>query len=146
MTYELYYWPTIQGRGEFVRLALEDAGAAYQDVARQPGGMARMRALLESPTLDAPPWAPPFLKDGELMLAQTAAILHHLAPRLNLVSGDAALAARTLQIQLTVMDAVAEAHDTHHPVGVALYYEDQKAEAARRAAPRSSVRSASRSS
>ena len=36
MRYELYYWPQIQGRGEFVRLALEEADADYVDVARKP--------------------------------------------------------------------------------------------------------------
>ena len=36
MVYELHYWPRIQGRGEFVRLALEQAGAEYVDVARGP--------------------------------------------------------------------------------------------------------------
>ena len=78
MTIELYYWPSIQGRGEFVRLALEAAGAAYVDVAREPGGQARMLKLMGDKGLPHPPFAPPFLVDGEIMVAQTTAILLYL--------------------------------------------------------------------
>jgi glutathione S-transferase len=133
MRYELHYWPTIQGRGEFVRLALEAAGADYADVARMPGGMRKMFALMEDAS-SRPPFAPPILRHGRIVIAQTAAILHYLGPRLGLVpSGDSArLWAH--QLQLTIADFVLEAHDTHHPVGVGLYYEDQKRESMRRAA------------
>lgn len=131
MPYELYYWPTIQGRGEFVRLALEEAGAEYADVARQPKGMGAMMRLMES--AERPPFAPPFLKDGETIVAQTAAILLYLGARHDLAPKDPEGGLWTHQIQLTISDFVAEAHDTHHPVGIGLYYEDQKAEAGRRA-------------
>lgn len=137
MAYELHYWPTIQGRGEFIRLALEAAGAPYIDVARgqaQAGhGMPAMLHALNDSTSVHPPFAPPFLKDGTLVLGQTAAILHHLAPTLKLVARSEQARAWTQQIQLTVGDMVNEAHDTHHPVGTSLYYEDQKPEALRRA-------------
>lgn len=136
MTYELYYWPTIQGRGEFVRLALEQAGAPYVDVAREAGpgrGMQALLALLDDDG-EHPPFAPPVLRDGEVLVAQTAAILLHLGPRLGLAPKDEAGRLWTHQIQLTLADLVAEAHDTHHPIDVELYYEDQKPEAARRAA------------
>jgi glutathione S-transferase len=135
--YELYYWPEIPGRGEFVRLALEVGGADYVDVARQPkgsgGGMPAMMALLsdESPALA--PFAPPFLKSGELLIAQTPLILQFLGPRLNLVPDDEASRLAAQQLMLTIADAVVEAHDAHHPIGASLYYEDQKPEAARRA-------------
>lgn len=132
MACELYYWPSIQGRGEFVRLALEDAGAEYVDVAREPGGMAAMAALMDG-DLDRPPFAPPFLRDGALVVGQTAAILMYLGPRLGLAPDDEAGRLWLHQIQLTLADLVAEAHDTHHPVGADLYYEDQRPEAARRA-------------
>ncbi len=135
--YELYYWPNIQGRGEFVRLALEEAAARYVDVARQPRGMAAMSKLLrgeDARPRSAPPFAPPFLRHGKVLVAQTANILAYLAPRHALVPKDEAGRAAAMQIQLTVADLVAEAHDTHHPISVNLYYEDQKAEAARRAA------------
>lgn len=136
MAYELHYWPMIQGRGEFVRLALEQAGAAYIDVARLPheegGGIAAMMDRLEDEPL-RPPFAPPFLRDGDLVVGQTAAILLYLGPRLGLVGAGEADRVWTHQIQLTVADMVAEAHDTHHPVGVGLTYEDQKPEAERRA-------------
>lgn len=136
MAYELYYWPMIQGRGEFVRLALEDAGADYVDVARgreEDGqGMAAMMRLMQ--TGDPPPFAPPFLKDGELLVAQTAAILLHIGPRLGLAPEDEAGRLRVHQLQLTVADFLVEVHDTHHPIASGLYYEDQKPEAARRAA------------
>jgi glutathione S-transferase len=135
MPYELYYWPTIQGRGEFVRLALEQAGAAYVDVARETGpgrGTEALLALLEAGGAH-PPFAPPILRDGEVLVAQTAAILLHLGPRLGLAPPDEAGQLWTHQIQLTLGDLVAEAHDTHHPVDLELYYKDQKPEAARRA-------------
>jgi glutathione S-transferase len=133
MRYELYYWPEIQGRGEFVRLALEDAGADYVDVARRPRGMAAMTRFLESPSIKRPPFAPPFLKAGRLLIAQTANILFFLGPRLGLAPKDEAGRLWAHQLQLTIADWVAEVHDTHHPIASSLYYEDQKREAKRRA-------------
>jgi glutathione S-transferase len=137
MAYELHYWPTIQGRGEFVRLALEAAGAPYVDVARgrvsQGQGMAAMQQYLQDESMPRPPFAAPFLVDGKLAVAQTAAILLYLGPRLSLVGKSEADRLWTHQIQLTIADLVTEVHDTHHPVGTSLYYEDQKPEARRRA-------------
>ncbi len=132
MRYELYYWPSIQGRGEFVRLALEDAGAAYVDVARTRGGMAAM----EHRTGEGKrvPFAPPFLKAGRLLIAQTANILFYLGPRLELAPRSESGRLWLHQLQLTIADWLAEVHDTHHPVGSGLYYEEQKREAKRRAA------------
>ena len=131
MRYELYYWPEIQGRGEFVRLALEDAGASYDDVARKPSGMNRMMAMLNGVRDRRPPFAPPFLKAGKLVIAQVANILFFLGPRLKLAPRDEAGRLWLNQLQLTVTDFVKEIHDTHHPVGSGLYYEDQKPEARR---------------
>ncbi len=137
MAYELHYWPTIQGRGEFVRLALEAAGAPYVDVARgddaQGQGILAMQRCLADATLSTPPFAPPFLKDGDVVVGQTAAILQYLAPALKLVGRSERLRVWTHQIQLTIGDIVDEVHDTHHPVASALYYEDQRPEALRRA-------------
>jgi glutathione S-transferase len=136
MAYELYYWPTIQGRGEFVRLALEEAGAEYLDVARERGngrGVAAMMAVMEDRDLASPPFAPPFLKDGGRIVAQTANILLYLGARHGLAPRAEAGRLWAHQIQLTVTDFVAEVHDTHHPVATELYYEDQKREAARKA-------------
>ena len=134
MRYELYYWPSIQGRGEFGRLALEDAGADYVDVAREPKGMAAMMRFMESSFIEHPPFAPPFLKAGKLVIAQTANILFYLGPRLGLVPKSEPSRLWAHQLQLTIADWVAEAHDTHHPIAGSLYYEDQKAEAKQRAA------------
>ena len=134
MRYELYYWPSIQGRGEFVRLALEDAGADYVDVARRSKGMAAMMRFMESSAIERPPFAPPFLKAGKLVIAQTANILFYLGPRLDLVPKSEPVRLWAHQLQLTIADWVAEAHDTHHPISGSLYYEDQKTEAKRRAA------------
>jgi glutathione S-transferase len=131
--YELYYWPGIQGRGEFVRLALEHAAADYVDIGRDEGEDAIVR-MLEEPRHAHIPFAPPFLKDGSALVGQTAAILLYLGPRLGLAPKDEAGRLWTHQIQLTIADLVAEAHDTHHPVDVGQYYEDQKTEAQRRAA------------
>lgn len=129
MRYQLYYWPGIQGRGEFVRLALEDAGAAYDDVARKSGGMNRMMAMMDGGRDKHPPFAPPFLKAGKLVVAQVAEILFYLGPRLKLSPRDEAGRLWLHQLQLTVTDFVKEIHDTHHPIAGSLYYEDQKAEA-----------------
>ena len=135
--YELYYWPGIPGRGEFVRLALEEAGAPYLEMARLPasrgGGVpAMMKAMHGAGPLE--PFAPPFLKAGKLWIAQTANILLFLGPRLGLLPRGEASAFKANQIQLTLSDLVAEAHDTHHPVASGLYYEDQKPEAKKSAA------------
>ena len=135
MRYELYYWPTIQGRGEFVRLALEAAGADYVDVARHPrshgGGVAAMMKLMGEGA--RPPFAPPFLRAGDLLIGQTANILAFLGPRHGLVPDTEADRLWAQQLQLTVTDLVAEVHDTHHPIAGSLYYDDQRPEAKRRA-------------
>jgi glutathione S-transferase len=131
MPYELYYWPTIQGRGEFVRLALEEAGAEYIDVARDSKqGMRAMGSLMDEG--ERLPFAPPFLRDGDFIIGQTTAILLYLGGKHDLAPKDEAGRLWTHQIQLTIADFVVEAHDTHHPIASALYYEDQKQEAARR--------------
>lgn len=130
MTYELYYWSVIQGRGEFVRLALEEAGADYRDVNREQGDGAAVELMERTAT---PSFAPPFLKHGDVLVGQTAAILHYLGGRLGLAPKDERLNLWTHQIQLTIADMVDEAHDVHHPVGGGRYYEEQKAESKRRA-------------
>jgi glutathione S-transferase len=136
MIYELYYWPTIQGRGEFVRLALEQAGVPYVDVARAPdsaGGMPAMFRLLEGEAIAHPPFAPPFLKAGRRLIGQTANILQFIGARHNLAPAGEADRLWTNQLQLTITDFVQEVHDTHHPIASSLYYEEQKKEAKRRA-------------
>ncbi|WIG56751.1 MAG: Glutathione S-transferase [Rhodanobacteraceae bacterium] len=138
MRYELYYWPTIQGRGEFVRLALEDGGADYVDVARLPegsgGGTPALLRMLDDPAAGHPSFAPPFLKAGRRLIGQTANILLFLGPRLGLAPRDASGQLWVHQLQLTISDLVAEIHDSHHPVASSLYYEDQREEARRRSA------------
>lgn len=134
MRYQLYYWNGLQGRGEFVRLALEEAGAAYDDVARTEDGEAAMMALLEDGTAAGHiPFAPPFLKDSDLIVAQVANILQYLGPPLGLAPRDAALRVVANGLQLTITDIVAEVHDTHHPIASSQYYEDQTAAAKARA-------------
>jgi glutathione S-transferase len=133
MRYEFYYWPTIQGRGEFIRLALEEAGADYLDVARKgKRGMAAMTRLLDNKRSARPPFAPPFLKAGNLVIAQTAEILFYLGPQLNLAPRDEAGRLWAHQLQLTISDLVVEIHDTHHPVSGWLYFEEQIPSALRR--------------
>ena len=137
MRYELYYWPEIQGRGEFVRLALEEAGADYLDVARLPArqgyGMPALLRVLDNGDLERPPFAPPFLKAGDRVIAQTSSILLFLGPRLGLAPRAEADRLWAHQLQLTIADFVGEIHDTHHPIASSLYYEEQKREARRRA-------------
>ena len=131
MRYELYYWPGIQGRGEYVRLALEDAGADYADVARGERGMAAMMRMMEADS-GTPPFAPPFLKAGKRVIGQTANILLYLGPRHGLAPKAEAGRLWVHQLQLTIADFVAEIHDTHHPIGVSLYYEEQRQPAKKR--------------
>src|SRR5262250_1033396 len=136
MRYELYYWPTIQGRGEFVRLALEEAGADYVDVARRGGkrGVPAMTKFIEAGRSARPPFAPPFLKAGKLIIGQTANILLYLGGRLGLAPRDEAGALWAHQLQLTIADMVAHLHDTHHPDSGWLYDEEQRPAARRRSA------------
>jgi glutathione S-transferase len=131
MKYELYYWPSIQGRGEYIRLALEDSGANYADVARSDRGMAAMTGMMEARS-GMPPLAPPFLKAGQLVIGQTANILLYLGSRHGLAPKSEAGRLWVHQLQLTVADFVLEVHDTHHPLGPSLYYEDQRAPAKKR--------------
>jgi glutathione S-transferase len=131
MRYELYYWPEIQGRGEFVRLALEEAGADYVDVARRRNGVEAMTKIMAGGQAKRPPYAPPFLKAGKLVIAQTAMILHYLGPRLRLCPRSEADRLWAHQLQLTITDFVLEIHNTHHPISNRLYYEEQKPEAKR---------------
>src|SRR5260370_17848396 len=131
MRYELYYWPGIQGRGEYVRLALEDAGAGYADVAGSDRGMAAMMRMMEG-SRGRPPFAPPFLKAGKLVIGQTANILLYLGSRHGLAPKAEAGRLWVHQLQLTVADFVLEIHDTHHPLGPSLYYEDQRGPAKKR--------------
>ena len=130
MKYELYYWPFIQGRGEYVRLALEEAGASYVDVARGSGGTGAMMRMMGQGT--TPPFAPPFLKAGKLVIGQTANILFYLGSRHGLAPKTEAGKLWAHQLQLTVTDFVLEIHDTHHPLGPSLYYEEQKPAAKKR--------------
>jgi glutathione S-transferase len=135
MRYELYYWPTIQGRGEFVRLALEDTGADYVDVARAPKrGVPALMRFLDGRSVRQPPFAPPFLKADALVIGQTANILLYLGPRLGLAPKSEAARLWAHQLQLTIADWVTEVHDTHHPIAGGLYYDEQKPEAKRCAA------------
>jgi glutathione S-transferase len=132
MAYELYYWGEIQGRGEFVRLALEEAGANYVDVAREKGTGALM-AMWNDAAIATPSFAPPFLKDGKRLIGQSANILLYLGERHGLAPKTDAGRLWTHQIQLTIADFALEAHDTHHPIGAGFYYEDQRPESKRRA-------------
>jgi len=125
MAYELYYWDGLQGRGEFVRLALEEAQAPYVDIARDDDGTGDMLSIMDSKTDPYPPFAPPFLKDGDLIVPHVANILLYLGPKLGLAPQDETrFVAHGLQ--LTIADMVTEAHDTHHPLSNGKYYEEQK--------------------
>ena len=136
MPYELFYWPSIQGRGEFVRLALEAAGAPYLDVARERGagrGVKALMAMLDGGAAQTP-FAPPFLRDGDVVVSHVANILHYLGPKIGLAPAGEPSRLFAHGLQLTITDLVSEAHDTHHPISTDLYYEDQKNEAKARAA------------
>lgn len=135
MAYELYYWPTIQGRGEFVRLALAEAGAKYTDVARDSKkGVDAMRSVMTDAKADRPPFAPPFLKSGKQVVSHVANILQYLGARHGLAPKDDAGRLWLHGLQLTITDFVTEVHDTHHPLGSSFYYEDHKKAAKTRTA------------
>ncbi len=136
MRYQFYYWPSIQGRGEFVRLALEEVGAAYVDVGRETdgGGIPELIRFLDGEIIARPPFAPPYLRAGKLLIGQTANILMFLGPRHRLAPASEAGRLWANQLQLTIADLVKEAHDTHHPIASALHYEEQRREAQQRAA------------
>jgi glutathione S-transferase len=132
MKYEFYYWPSIQGRGEFVRLALEEAGADYVDVARRgERGMQALFKLMAGGRAEHVPLAPPFLKSRKLVVAQTANILLYLGGRHGLAPANEAGRLWANQLQLTMADFIDETHNTHHPIASGLYFEDQKREAKR---------------
>jgi len=128
--YELYYWPILPGRGEFVRLVLEEAGVPYRDVARLPeedgGGFKPLLAFMQGERPGQPAYAPPILVHGELVLAQSAAICAYLGERHGLAPAEPGKRMQALQLQLTIADVADEAHDTHHPINSSIYYEDQK--------------------
>lgn len=131
MSYQLWYWPDIPGRGEFIRLPLEASGVAYRDMARELGTDALVADL--GARSGFVPFAPPYLVDGEFCIAQTAHILAWLADRHGFGAGELELDLQLIQLQLTIADMVEEVHSVHHPISGSLYYEDQKDEAARRA-------------
>ncbi|KAJ1536472.1 hypothetical protein HK405_015213 [Cladochytrium tenue] len=148
-TVRLFYWPSIQGRGEFVRLALEAAGVPYVDVARDAGDrgpgllLSTMQAVAAaSPASATPrPFAPPFIEaipaaagavgeTGPLRyVSHVAVVLQHLATRLPGRLCPEQMMEQALQLQLTITDLVKEVHDCHHPVASALYFHDQRDEA-----------------
>jgi glutathione S-transferase len=129
MTYELFYHASNPGRGEFIRIPLEDAQAAYVDVAREPDGLAKMTRFMQDAAITHPQFAPPFLKHGDLVIGQTANILLYLGPRLDLAPASEGERLWAHQVQLTISDLVQEIQHTHHPVAHGLYFDDQKAEA-----------------
>ena len=128
--YRLVYWPTIPGRGEFVRVILEDVGAAYIDVARLPeaegGGSRAVVGFLADPPPGLRPLACPVLVADDLVLAQSVAIAMLLGERHHRLPGDGAGRYGVQQVLLTMTDLVAEVHSVHHPISTSLRYEDQR--------------------
>ena len=131
MAYKLWYWPSIQGRGEFVRLALEAAEIAYEDCARTVGEEGLLADLNDR--TGRTPFAPPYLELDGLVIAQVANILMYLGERHSIAPSTMADRLWLNQLQLTIADLVAEVHNVHHPVAMMDYYDDQKPEAARAA-------------
>jgi glutathione S-transferase len=136
MAYELYYWPGIPGRGEFIRLALEEAAVEYLDVARDPAGeeaaVGKLQSVLNDEKAQRPSFAVPLLKAGNLFISQTANILMYLGAHHGLAPADEAGRLWALQLQLTIADWLVEIHDTHHPLGPTEYYQNQKQAAHKR--------------
>ncbi len=133
MRYGLWYWPTIQGRGEFVRLPMEAAGIGYVDCARARGEEGLIADMTRHAATRAP-FAPPYLELDGMLIAQVANILMYLGERHQLAPSNMADRLWLNQLQLTIADLVAEVHDVHHPVDPAATYDEQQPEAARAAA------------
>lgn len=133
--YDLWYWPTIQGRGEFVRLFLAAAGIGWRDRAREGDAQALVEDMEKRAENGFAPYAPPYLveRETDFAIAQVAHIVTWLAEKHGRTTGDAATDLHLIQLQLTITDIVAEVHDVHHPIASSLYYDDQK-DAARTAA------------
>ncbi|KZM26017.1 Glutathione transferase [Ascochyta rabiei] len=143
--YELLYWPGMPGRGEFIRLAFEAAGVSYQDTANESeDGIKAVTSLIDASSTgtdgNPPPFAPPALRipgegpDGKpLLIYQTPSILSYLGDRLDLAGANEAEKSWILSHTLTALDLNNEAHDTHHPIAVGKYYEDQKEESLKKA-------------
>lgn len=134
MICELFYWPGIQGRGEFPRMLLEDAGIPYVDVCRHVGGIDRMSAIMHGEGAPLMPFAPPFMNVDGMWISHTAAIMTYVAEKFGLAPRDEQekMIARTLA--LTIADLLTEAHDTHHPITIEQHYEQQQDAALLRAA------------
>ena len=134
--YELLYWPGIPGRGEYVRLAFEAAGVPYEDVSNETGSTTAFEPLIKQSGQEGRPahFAPPILRvNRSLCISQTPNILLYLGLRLGLAPADEIGRLCVNQLHLTIADLANEAHDTHHPIAVGKYYEEQKDEALRRA-------------
>lgn len=146
--FELLYHPTIPGRGEYIRLLLEATGTPYSDIAneKKDGYNAVLAAMDQDATDDGHgnpvAFAPPMLrvpgagKDGKssLLIHQTPTILAYLGPLIGMAGEGEVDALHVSQIAHTALDLSNEVHDTHHPIAVAKYYEDQKDEAVGKAA------------
>jgi glutathione S-transferase len=128
--HRLYYWPNLQGRGEFVRLVLEAAGVPYEDVARvHPDGAREVMAFMTADREGQLPFAPPVLVVGEHVLAQMPVIVRYLGEAHGLAGTDPIANAHVQQLVLTWCDVVDEVHAVHHPVSTAWFYEQQRDEA-----------------
>tara|TARA_A100001391_G_scaffold7621_5_gene4898 strand:+ start:10017 stop:10736 length:720 start_codon:yes stop_codon:yes gene_type:complete len=127
MSYQLFYWPSIPGRGEFVRLFMEAAELEYEDVARTDGADALVEDLHARGGEEGGirPFAPPYLVDDDVVIGQTALILLYLSDKEGLGSGDLATDLKLMQVQMDIADLVEEIHGSHHPIAPSLYYADQ---------------------
>ncbi len=133
MRYGLWYWPDIEGRGEFVRLPLEAAGVDYVECAREHC-VETLVADMERHAAARGPFAPPYLELDGILIAQVANILLFLGDHHHFGAVNIADRFWLNQLQLTVADMVAEVHNVHHPLDVSLAYEEQKDAALKAAA------------
>ena len=123
MSYQLWYWPSIPGRGEFVRLFMEAGELEYTDMAREQSADALVEDMHAREGIQ--PFAPPYLVDEDVTIGQTALILLYLSDKEGLGSGDLATDLKLMQLQMDIADLVEEVHSTHHPVASSQYYADQ---------------------
>ncbi|BGP38013.1 hypothetical protein JCM10449v2_001940 [Rhodotorula kratochvilovae] len=135
--YTLVYHAGIPGRGEFARLFFEATGTPYEDTALtagQDGIKPYMGGSFEGSDTNPLPFAPPILKHGSTVISQTPNILlylaTHIASPIDLDAGGEEGEPASKKAKASPLGT----HDSHHPISVSSYYEDQKDEAIKRAA------------
>ncbi|KAK4058824.1 hypothetical protein OIO90_000270 [Microbotryomycetes sp. JL221] len=148
--FEVVYHAGIPGRAEFVRLMFEATGVTYRDAPQEDGQdciIPYVTGNFADHDKNPLPFAVPVLRHNDVVISQVPNIVLYLSSRLPPIDldGESTNTAQTpaplhdlstfhwLEQLMTILDMNNEVHETHHPIDIRLYYEDQKAEAQKRA-------------